>query len=76
MQRQQFLKLSSLGAVTALFGTGGGSGTGIAALINGTCDVCQSSRAMRKSEIDAAKQRNRNPVEHIVGLGRAGRRSA
>jgi phosphate transport system substrate-binding protein len=30
--------------------TGGGSGTGIAALINGTTDVCQASRAMRPDE--------------------------
>jgi phosphate transport system substrate-binding protein len=30
--------------------TGGGSGTGISALINGTTDVCESSRAMKDSE--------------------------
>lgn len=30
--------------------TGGGSGTGIAALINGTTDICQSSRAMKPDE--------------------------
>ena len=30
--------------------TGGGSGTGIAALINGTTDICQSSRAMNQDE--------------------------
>jgi phosphate transport system substrate-binding protein len=30
--------------------TGGGSGTGIAALINGTTDICQASRAMRQDE--------------------------
>ncbi len=30
--------------------TGGGSGTGIAALINGTTDVCQSSRPMKPDE--------------------------
>ena len=30
--------------------TGGGSGTGIAALINGTTDICQASRAMRTDE--------------------------
>jgi len=30
--------------------TGGGSGTGIAALINGTTDVCQASRAMKPDE--------------------------
>jgi phosphate transport system substrate-binding protein len=30
--------------------TGGGSGTGIAALINGTTDVCQASRPMKPEE--------------------------
>src|SRR5687768_2786759 len=30
--------------------TGGGSGTGIAALINGTTDVCQASRPMKEDE--------------------------
>ena len=30
--------------------TGGGSGTGIAALINGTTDICQASRAMKPDE--------------------------
>jgi phosphate transport system substrate-binding protein len=30
--------------------TGGGSGTGIAALINGTTDICQASRGMKQDE--------------------------
>ncbi len=30
--------------------TGGGSGTGLAALINGTTDICQSSRSMKQDE--------------------------
>jgi phosphate transport system substrate-binding protein len=37
--------------------TGGGSGTGISALINGTTDVCNSSRPMKPSERDKLKQR-------------------
>jgi phosphate transport system substrate-binding protein len=37
--------------------TGGGSGTGISALINGTTDVCMSSRAMKSPE--KAKLRDR-----------------
>ena len=37
--------------------TGGGSGTGISALINGTTDICNSSRPMKASEIDKLKQR-------------------
>lgn len=30
--------------------TGGGSGTGIAALVNGTCDIAESSRAVEEKE--------------------------
>jgi phosphate transport system substrate-binding protein len=37
--------------------TGGGSGTGISALINGTTDICQSSRSMKPAE--KAKLRDR-----------------
>ncbi len=37
--------------------TGGGSGTGIAALINGSTDVCNSSRPMKRSEMDKLKDR-------------------
>lgn len=31
--------------------TGGGSGTGLAALINGTTDICSSSRPIKKDEV-------------------------
>jgi phosphate transport system substrate-binding protein len=34
--------------------TGGGSGTGITALINGTCDIAESSRAIEDKEIKQA----------------------
>lgn len=37
--------------------TGGGSGTGINALINGTTDICNSSRPMKSSEIQKLKER-------------------
>ena len=37
--------------------TGGGSGTGISALINGTTDICNASRPMKKSEIKKLKER-------------------
>ena len=46
--------------------TGGGSGTGIAALINGTTDVCASSRDMQQKEKDQAKEKNINPVEKTI----------
>jgi phosphate transport system substrate-binding protein len=47
---------------------GGGSGTGISALINGTTDICQASRAMKGSEIEKCKQRNFVPVATTVAL--------
>ena len=37
--------------------TGGGSGTGISALINGTTDICNSSRPMKASERENLKAR-------------------
>ena len=39
---------SSPGSIVQV--TGGGSGTGIAALINGTTDICMSSRPMKEDE--------------------------
>lgn len=41
--------------------TGGGSGTGISALINGTTDLCNASRPMTGSEKDKLKQRYGSP---------------
>lgn len=37
--------------------TGGGSGTGIAALINGTTDICSSSRPIKPSEVEQLKKK-------------------
>src|SRR5665647_5064 len=49
--------------------SGGGSGTGIAALINGTVDIANSSRAMKQEELDEAKKNNGKEVkEFIVGM--------
>jgi phosphate transport system substrate-binding protein len=47
--------------------SGGGSGTGISALINGTVDIANASREMKESEIEAAEARGFEPVEHVVG---------
>ena len=43
--------------------SGPGSGAGIAALIDGTTDICQSSRLITAKEIDQAKAKNVNPYE-------------
>jgi len=47
--------------------TGGGSGNGIAALIDGTTQICQASRAMKDSEKEALKtKRMAEAVETAV----------
>ena len=43
--------------------SGPGSGVGIASLIDGTTDICQSSRLIEPSEIDQAKAKGVNPYE-------------
>ncbi len=48
--------------------TGGGSGVGIAALINGTTDVANSSRPMSEAEIAQAKTNNVNPVPIVFAF--------
>lgn len=48
--------------------TGGGSGTGLSALISGTCDIAMSSRNIKNKEIELAKQKGINPNEIKVAL--------
>ncbi|MDX1614673.1 MAG: PstS family phosphate ABC transporter substrate-binding protein, partial [Candidatus Promineifilaceae bacterium] len=48
--------------------TGGGSGTGIAALINGTVDIANASRPMKENEVEDALANGVEPVEHIVAV--------
>jgi phosphate transport system substrate-binding protein len=46
--------------------TGGGSGTGIAALINGTVDIANASRRMKDKEQEDAFSNGTEPVEFII----------
>ena len=46
--------------------TGGGSGTGIAALINGTADIAMASRSMKKKEFDLAAKQGIKAEEIVV----------
>lgn len=46
--------------------TGGGSGTGIASLINGTVDLANASRKIKDEEIADAQSNGIEPVEHII----------
>lgn len=47
--------------------SGGGSGTGIAALIAGKIDLANASRSIKPEEVRAAERRGQHPVEHRVG---------
>jgi phosphate transport system substrate-binding protein len=46
--------------------TGGGSGTGIAALINATVDMANASRRIKDEEREQANAGGIEPVEHVV----------
>jgi phosphate transport system substrate-binding protein len=48
--------------------TGGGSGTGIASLMNGTADIANVSREMKTEEIRAVQANGVTPVKFVVAL--------
>jgi phosphate transport system substrate-binding protein len=45
---------------------GGGSGVGIAALLDGTCDIGNSSRDIKSKEIATARSKGINPTDNII----------
>ena len=48
--------------------TGGGSGTGIAALLNGTADLANASRKIKDKEVKLAGEKGMDIKEHVVAL--------
>jgi phosphate transport system substrate-binding protein len=48
--------------------TGGGSGTGVTALINNTCDIAELSRELKDSEIKLAESKGVTPNKIVVAL--------
>lgn len=46
--------------------TGGGSGTGLTALISGTVDIANASRKIKDEEVKAAEANGITPVEHVI----------
>ncbi len=46
--------------------TGGGSGTGLTALLNGTVDIANASRAIKAEELEAARSAGMDPMEFMV----------
>jgi phosphate transport system substrate-binding protein len=53
---------------TSIEVSGGGSGIGIAALINGTADLANSSRKLESEEEEKAKKAGKSPHEFMVGF--------
>jgi phosphate transport system substrate-binding protein len=48
--------------------TGGGSGTGLAALVNGKCDIANASRLMKEKEVASAVEKGMEPKKVIVAI--------
>ncbi len=46
--------------------TGGGSGTGLSALLNGTVDIANASRAIKDEELEQAQAAGFTPGEYVV----------
>ncbi|MBS3818336.1 PstS family phosphate ABC transporter substrate-binding protein [bacterium] len=47
---------------------GGGSGVGIASLIDGTCDIADASRLIKDKEMQKAKSKGIDPYENAVAI--------
>ncbi len=62
-EAEEFMNESSGKSVSV---TGGGSGVGIAALIDGQVDIATASREINANETEAAKKNGINPVEHSI----------
>src|SRR5512138_3422819 len=60
---EEFMKADKEADVTV---SGGGSGVGIAALIDGTTDIGNASRSIKNKEIVKAKSKGVNPVGTII----------
>jgi phosphate transport system substrate-binding protein len=53
---------------TSIAVTGGGSGTGIAALINKNCDIANASRQIKASEVEQANKKGVDPKRVVVAI--------
>ncbi|MHB0997062.1 MAG: phosphate ABC transporter substrate-binding protein, partial [Elusimicrobiales bacterium] len=47
---------------------GGGSGVGIASIIDGTCDIADASRAIKPSELEKAAKKGRDLKAHVIAM--------
>lgn len=47
---------------------GGGSGVGIASIIDGTCDIANASRAIKPAELEKAAKKGRSLKAHVIAM--------
>jgi phosphate transport system substrate-binding protein len=47
---------------------GGGSGVGIASIIDGTCHIASASRAIKPSELEKAAKKGRDLKAHVIAM--------
>ncbi|MCM2266250.1 MAG: phosphate ABC transporter substrate-binding protein [Elusimicrobiales bacterium] len=47
---------------------GGGSGVGIASIIDGTCDIANASRAIKPAELEKASKKGRDLKAHVIAM--------
>jgi phosphate transport system substrate-binding protein len=47
---------------------GGGSGVGIASLLDGSCDIADSSRAMKDAEYEKAAAKKKDPKAFVIAM--------
>jgi phosphate transport system substrate-binding protein len=62
---EEYMKKNPNISITVI---GGGSGTGVAAIINGTTDIANSSRELKADEAETAKSKNLNLKQYEVAL--------
>jgi phosphate transport system substrate-binding protein len=59
-------RYQSLHPEVSLSVTGGGTGTGMATLINGTVDIANASRQIKPEELAEAQAKGIDPREHVI----------
>jgi len=62
-EAEEFMYANTNADVTVI---GGGSGVGIAALIDGEVDIAMASRSIKDSEMENAQANGINPVQHVI----------
>jgi phosphate binding protein len=64
-EAEEFMYLNPTKYITVV---GGGSGVGIAALIDGEVEIAMTSRKIKESELQSATENSVNPTEHVIAM--------